>query len=206
MDRMPTFFDQLVFQAKATIFRLSRFIRDQLSSSKCGKWPLCAEVACGRLLGESKSALFDLSAPYAERVLQMGKAQNLRVAIRRLDGCLVPGQSSFSFWKQVGWPGRWRGYVRGRELRQGCLIPTIAGGLCQLSNALHDAALQAGFTIEERHAHTQVIPGSLSETGRDATLFWNYVDLRFRSAHPFQIRITMSADELIVQLWGNHDA
>jgi len=206
MDRLPTFFDQLVFQGKATVLRLARFTRDRFSCSKCRRWPLCAEVSRGRLLAESKSALFDLSAPYPERVLQMGKVQNLRLAIRKLDGCRVPGQRSFSFWKQVGWPGRLRGYVRGRELRQGCLIPTIAGGLCQLSNALYDAALKAGYTIEERHAHTQVISGSLAETGRDATIFWNYVDLRFRSIHPFQIRIMMSADELIVQLWGNHDA
>jgi vancomycin resistance protein YoaR len=91
--------------------------------------------------------------------------------------------------------------VRGRELRQGCLIPTVGGGLCQLSNALYDCALKAGLTIEERHAHTQVVPGSLAEIGRDATVFWNYVDLRFRSEHGFVLRVDLTPLELIVQLW-----
>ena len=78
-----------------------------------------------------------------------------------------------------------RGFVKGRELREGCIIPNVGGGLCQVSNALYDAALQAGHEIVERHAHTQVIAGSLAEQGRDATVFWNYVDLRFRSERPF---------------------
>ena len=204
MDRLPTFFDQVVFQSKATIFRAIRFTRENLSSSGCRRWELLSRVASGTLLAESKSDLWDLSAPHAEQVLQAGKIQNLRIASRALDGCHVPANRTFSFWKQVGWPGSIRGYVRGRELRQGCLIPTVAGGLCQLSNALHDAALKAGFTIEERHAHTQIVPGSLAETGRDATVFWNYVDLRFRAPHSFQIRIELTPDELIVQFWENH--
>ena len=68
----------------------------------------------------------------------------------------------------------------GRELREGCLVPSIGGGLCQLSNALYDAALRAGLQVVERHRHTQVVPGSLAESDRDATVFWNYRDLRLR--------------------------
>jgi hypothetical protein len=95
-----------------------------------------------------------------------------------------------------------KGYVAGRELREGCLIPSIGGGLCQLSNALYDAALRAGFEIVERHAHTQVIPGSLAESGRDATVFWNYVDLRFKSEHPFRIEAALTRDSLVVRFRG----
>ena len=102
----------------------------------------------------------------------------------------MPAHAVFSFWKQVGRTNRLKGYVAGRELREGCLIPSIGGGLCQLSNALYDAALQAGFEIVERHAHSQVIPGSLAEAGANATVFWNYVDLRFRSHHAFASKPT----------------
>jgi len=96
-----------------------------------------------------------------------------------------------------------RGYVAGRELRQGCIIPTIGGGLCQLSNALYNAALDAGFEIIERHAHTQAIDHSLTEAGRDATVFWNYVDLRFRSPLPYRIEAAMDADSLTVRFRGH---
>jgi hypothetical protein len=202
MNGNPTRADLGIFQAKATVFRAIRLCRDFASGPRrCAQAASNGNGAGDRLLAESRSPLWDTAAPYAERVLQAGKAQNLRVACRRVDGVRIPAGATFSFWKQLGPPSRWRGYVRGRELRQGCLIPTVGGGLCQLSNALYDCALRAGFTIVERHAHTQVVPGSLAETGRDATVFWNYVDLRFRPAQGVELRVDLSADELVVRAW-----
>ena len=120
-----------------------------------------------------------------------------------IDGVEIPAGEVFSFWKNVGRTTRGRGFVPGRELREGCIIPNIGGGLCQLSNALYaDAALKANFEIVERHAHTRVIAGSLAEQGRDATVFWNYVDLRFRSAQPFRIETDLTSDHLAVKFRG----
>ena len=202
MNRNPSRFDPGVFQVKATVLRVMRLGRDLVSGPKTFAASAFIEKPAGsRLIAESRSPLWDSAAPYAERVLQAGKVQNLRVAGRRLDGITVPAGRTFSFWKQVGIPSRFRGYARGRELRQGCLIPSRGGGLCQLSNALYDCALLAGFTIQERHAHTQIVPGSLAEIGRDATVFWNYVDLRFSSARNFGLRVDLTSDELIVQMW-----
>jgi glycosyltransferase involved in cell wall biosynthesis len=83
------------------------------------------------------------------------------------------------------------------------MIPSLGGGLCQLSNGLYDAALQAGFEIVERHAHSRVVPGSLAEIGRDATVFWNYVDLRFRSARGFRVEASMDAENLKIVFRGS---
>jgi hypothetical protein len=203
MKRNPTRIDLGIFQAKATVFRALRLGRDLASGPRaCPRLSVNGNGGRDQLLAESRSPLWDITAPNAERVLQAGKVQNLRVACRRLDGVLMAAGETFSFWKQVGPPGRWRGYVRGRELRQGCLIPATGGGLCQLSNALYDCALQADFTIVERHAHTHVVPGSSAAAGRDATVFWNYVDLRFRPARRIELRTDLLADELVVRMWG----
>ena len=113
----------------------------------------------------------------------------------QLKGCLASGRNWVA-------PQPEKDYVLGRELRQGCLIPSVGGGLCQLSNALYSAALDADLEIVERHAHTQVISGSLAEVGRDATVFWNYVDLRFRSLHPIQITAFLTQTDLVVQIRG----
>jgi hypothetical protein len=75
-----------------------------------------------------------------------------------------------------------------------------------LSNALYDAALQANLQIVERHAHSRVVAGSLAETGRDATVFWNYVDLRFKSTHAFRIEAELTRDDLIVRFKGEAGA
>ncbi|HVJ43854.1 MAG TPA: VanW family protein [Dongiaceae bacterium] len=95
------------------------------------------------IVGRSTTPLW-ASASSTERRLTAGKIENLRQALRRVNGLRIPAGEIFSFWRQIGRPTARRGFVTGRELREGCLIATIGGGLCQLSNALYAAALEAG--------------------------------------------------------------
>ncbi len=80
------------------------------------------------------------------------------------------------------------------------MIPAIGGGLCQLSNALYDVALAAGCEIVERHAHSRTVPGSAAAAGRDATVAWNYVDLRFSSPRELRLGVRLDSDDLVVEL------
>ena len=138
----------------------------------------------------------------AERALQLGKIQNLRIACRALDGLFIPAGAVFSFWRQVGPPLAIRGYVPGRMLREGCMVAAVGGGLCQLSNALYDVALQAGCRIVERHSHSRVVPGSAAARDRDATVAWNYVDLRFSPDRDLRLTARLDQDDLVVRLLG----
>jgi hypothetical protein len=194
---LPTRLDALAFRVKAGLFRLDR-ARRNLFDKDAVRFDVAAALAAAPVIAESKTKLWT-EANDAERPLLVGKVHNLRLALRHIDGVEIPAGRIFSFWAHVGRPTRLRGFVAGRELREGCVIPSVGGGLCQLSNALYDAALKAGFEIVERHAHTQVIPGSLAEVGRDATVFWNYVDLRFRAATGFRIEADMDADHLVLR-------
>jgi hypothetical protein len=194
---LPTRLDALAFQVKAALFRLDR-ARRNLVDRQAKRYRAGASLAAAPIVAESRTKLWT-EASDAERALLVGKIHNLRVALRRIDGVEIPAGGIFSFWAHIGRPTRLAGYVAGRELREGCVIPSVGGGLCQLSNALYDAALKAGFDIVERHAHSQVIPGSLAEIGRDATVFWNYVDLRFRSAQAFRIEADMDAEHLTLR-------
>ena len=196
---LPTFRQSLVFEGKTLLLKAWRLLKDL--SSGVRRHRKSKEFATSEILGSSVTSLWSNAHP-AEMDLTAGKVQNLREACRALDGVIVPAGEAFSFWKQLGRATKRRGYVSGRELREGCLIPTVGGGLCQISNALYDAALNSGMEIVERHAHSQVIPGSLAEQGRDATVFWNYVDLRFRSDRAFRIEARLSKDDLIVSLKG----
>jgi len=155
------------------------------------------EVGCS--VWEVRSPLWHETNRH-EKALERGKVANLRVAVQSMRRLVVPAGEVFSFWRQVGAPRRSRGFARGRELREGCLIPTVGGGLCQLSNALFQAARKAGLDVVERHAHTQAVPGSNAEQGQDATVFWNYVDLRFRASLPWSLRVEMTSSELVVQI------
>jgi len=186
---------ELCFQIRVMRQRIRRAIAD--SSSGLRRCEKMHEGPYSLVVGESRSKLWPDDRA-AEADFQKGKVHNLRIAAQELDcALLMPGQT-FSFWRQIGRATEERGYVIGRMLQQGCMIPAIGGGLCQLSNALYDAALQSGCEIVERHAHSRAVPGSEAAAGRDATVAWNYIDLRFRSRVPLLIRARVTEDELAV--------
>lgn len=191
----PSRRDETVFAVKSTLLKARRSVVD-LADARARRRPRGGSG--GDILSEVVTALYtDGSAE--ERGLQLGKVQNLRVAARAVDGVTLQTGEVFSFWAQIGRPTRAKGYVEGRELRQGCLIPTIAGGLCQLSNSLFQVAKQSGCKIVERHGHTAAIPDSPFPQGEDATVFWNYVDLRFKPQRPMTLRVRLTAEDLVVQ-------
>jgi len=194
--RIPTRLDAAVFAFKVAVLCLRRWVTDA-PRRDLKRWPASAPLPY--VWSEAVSAL-DTNGADEHHDLVLGKIQNLRVALRSIDGVQVAAGHLFSFWRQVGRARRGRGYVKGRELREGCIVPAIGGGLCQLSNALYQAALDAGLDIVERHAHSRVIPGSAAQIGRDATVFWNYVDLRFRSDEPFGISARIEDGQLHVRI------
>lgn len=135
-----------------------------------------------------------------ERELELGKVQNLRIAAASVDGIILGPGETFSFWRAAGRPAASRGYVVGRELRQGCMVPSVGGGICQLTNALSRVAHRAGMEIVERHSHTIHPPGFFIDDTTDATVFWNYIDFRFRSPHRVRVGARLTASTLIVRL------
>jgi len=183
--------------------RARRFASDVRSG--VSRWPLNGASSGGTLVAEVSTPLRAGETDPGEVRLIEGKIHNLRLAIARLDGAVVPAGGTFSFWRQLGRASRRAGYVEGRELREGCIIPSVGGGICQLSNALYAAALDAGCDIVERHAHSQLVPGSAAVRGRDATVFWNYVDLRFRPKFELTIRCELDRDRLVARFWSSHD-
>lgn len=198
--RIPTRKEAAIFRFKTALLQTRRLVQDR-TSTRVIRFPRGGTLRAAATIGKSVTPLWTETEPQ-ERVLVAGKIHNLRLAIARLNGLEIPPGEVFSFWRHVGRSTRRRGFVQGRELREGCIIPNIGGGLCQISNALYDAALQANFEIVERHRHTQVVAGSLAEHGRDATVFWNYVDLRFRSQNAFRIEVKLDTENLIVELKG----
>jgi hypothetical protein len=185
----------LLFSAKASFLRLKRLADDRPPPRK---EPTAEDGTFDQLLSEVRAPLRD--ATDANSRLTVGKIENLRRAVLAVHGIELNAGERFSFWSQVGRPTRRRGFVEGREIREGCVVPSVGGGLCQLSNALYGAALDGSVPILERHAHSRAITRS-AVVGRDATVFWNYIDFRFQTTFPLRISATLSADDLIVQFW-----
>ncbi len=187
----------LLFAFKSSVLKWRRMLMDfdepvrrHLPGDHHGDW---------KVVAEKRSALWNHDSA-EEFPLTAGKIENLRVAAERLHRVAVPAGAVWSFWKQLGRATRGRGFVNGRELREGCLVPAIGGGLCQLSGLIYQAALDAGLEVIERHGHTRVIPGSLAEQDMDATVFWNYVDLRFAGGSDWAMEVELTPSDLVVRI------
>ncbi len=126
----------------------------------------------------------------AAEEFQHNKIHNLRTAISALDGVIVgPGQV-FSFCRIVGRTTREKGYLPALTLVNDRVLPETGGGLCQISNMLYWMALHLGLDVIERHRHSyDLFPdsGRTLPFGCGATVFYNYVDLRFRNTLPFPV-------------------
>lgn len=140
------------------------------------------------------SRRFGLVGEGGDPALEAGKRHNVRLVARALHGrLLMPGEVA-SFWKMVGRLSANRGFVLGAELRAGCVVPTIGGGACLVTNALYAAALALGWRVVERHGHSLAFAGSPAVA--DATVFWPYVDLRWEPAAPCWLSVTCQDDVL----------
>ncbi len=202
---LPGRFGALWFDFRAGGFRCLRFAKNRFdrthrrhrAGSRLREAPVIAESISTLWPGKDAG-----DNALAESALALGKIENLRIARRAFDGIELSRGEVLSFWAQLGRPSRGHGFAIGRELREGCLIPSIGGGLCQLSNALYDAALKAGLEVVERHPHSQIIPGSAAARDRDATVFWNYVDLRLRAPFDLRFEVMLDAESLTVRVRG----
>ena len=150
------------------------------------------------VVAEQRSSLW-VDGRADEFILRCGKVQNLRVAARCFDGVEVAAGQTLSFWAQVGRPSAGRGFAVGREIINGCVVPTVGGGLCQLSNALAALALASGARLAERHRHSALIEAQ-AQPSEDATVAWNYVDLRIVADFSFRIEAEVGPDELLLRL------
>jgi vancomycin resistance protein VanW len=87
------------------------------------------------------------------------------------------------------------------ELRSGCAVPAIGGGLCLVSNALFTLAVEQGWQLLERHGHSM----ALGDRGAlDATVAFPYVDLRIAPRTGTAVLdVTVRGDVLVVAV--RHD-
>ncbi len=143
--------------------------------------------------------------------LQMGKVANLKIAIPKLDGLVIPAGRTFSFWDAVGRIRGSDGYVEGMLLSNGKASRGIGGGLCQLSNFLFWILIHADIEIIERHHHSvDVFPDSARTLpfGSGATIFDNYLDLKLKnvSGRPLQIKLWLTETCLKGQILSDRPA
>lgn len=137
--------------------------------------------------------------------LQHNKVINLKIASKCLNGLIVHPGETFSYWKLIGKPSKFKGYVDGVILENGRYKTGIGGGLCQLSNLIYWMALHTPMEVVEIHRHSyDVFPDSnrTQPFGSGATCVYNYRDLQIynSTSTSFQLKVYLD-DNFLFGEW-----
>jgi len=120
----------------------------------------------------------------------INRSTNLEIAARKINGTvLMPGEV-FSYNKVVGKRTVEEGYKDAKIYADGGVVDGLAGGICQISSTLYNAAVMANLEIVERRNHSY--PTSYLPAGKDATVVYGVLDLKFKNTRKYPIKITSS--------------
>ncbi len=113
---------------------------------------------------------------------------NIKITCSRINNTNVKAGEEFSFCKIVGQPNAKDGYKEAHAFVDGKLTNQIGGGNCQVSTTLYNAAKKIdGVKITERHEHGKDV--GYIEMGKDATVAYDYLDLKFENNNDFDLKL-----------------
>ncbi|MCL8025716.1 VanW family protein [Nocardioides bruguierae] len=117
---------------------------------------------------------FTTEWPHADyRNTNIGRAAEL------VDGTLLLPGETFSMNDIVGERTRENGFTEGFIISNGILVEDLGGGVSQMATTLFNAMFFAGLEDVEHKPHSFYI--SRYPIGREATVVWGALDLRFRN-------------------------
>ncbi|WP_370249607.1 VanW family protein [Nocardioides sp.] len=123
---------------------------------------------------KEKISEFTTYFPYAEyRNVNIGRAAEI------VDGTLLMPGDVFSLNKIVGERTRENGFTEGFIISNGIFATDLGGGVSQMATTTFNAAFFAGLEDVEHKPHSFYI--DRYPVGREATVAWPTVDLRFRN-------------------------
>ncbi|SFB27838.1 VanW family protein [Clostridium frigidicarnis] len=116
-----------------------------------------------------------------------GRAFNVELATKAIDGTILMPGEVFSYNGVVGERSAERGYKNAGVIIGNKVENGIGGGICQVSSTLYQAILRSGLNSVERINHS--LPVGYMTKGFDATVAWDSLDYKFKNTFDFPIYI-----------------
>lgn len=114
---------------------------------------------------------------------------NLKITSSKINGTIVKAKKEFSFYGVIGQPSSKDGYKEADAYgKNNEIIKVIGGGNCQISTTIYNAVLGVkGLEVTERHEHD--MPVAYIEDGKDSTVSYGTLDLKFKNNNDFDIKL-----------------
>ncbi len=121
------------------------------------------------------------------------RTHNITTGCKYLNSVVIKAGETFSFNNTLGPFNEAQGYTESTGFdSDGKIIKIVGGGICQVSSTLYNAALMAKLEIVERNEHSA--PVDYVAQGKDATICYPYVDLKFKNTLDSDITIKSNCD------------
>ncbi len=134
-----------------------------------------------------KVSSFTTNFPYAAyRNINLGRAAAL------VNGTVLKPGETFSLNDTVGERTAENGFTKGFIISDGVFREDFGGGVSQVATTLFNAAFFAGLEDVEHKPHSFYI--DRYPVGREATVAWGSVDLRFKNTTPYGVLIQADVD------------
>lgn len=132
----------------------------------------------------------------------VNRSGNIKIAASYVNGTVVMPGEVYSMNKTLGPRLESKGYKEAPIIINGTHVPGLAGGICQVTTTVYNAALLANFPILERRPH-QLRVGYVP-AGRDATISGDAIDMKFKNTNKFPIYIKASVNQgsITVTIYG----
>lgn len=127
---------------------------------------------------------------------------NIHRAADLIDGVLLLPGETFSLNETVGERTEANGFAKGTIIKDGRFFEDFGGGVSQVATTAFNAMFFAGLEDVEHKPHSFYI--SRYPVGREATVAWPVVDLRFRNDSPHGVLVKTSYTDrsVTVSLWS----
>lgn len=135
-------------------------------------------------------------------VANANRNTNIRIACESIDGTLLAPGEMFSLNEIVGERTVARGFKSAPVFENAKVVPGIGGGVSQVTGTLFNVAALAGLEIKEVHPHSR--PVTYLPLGRDATVAYGQLDLKFVNSteSPIYIEYTFDGRRLRATIFG----
>ena len=136
---------------------------------------------------KERVSTFTTNFPHADyRNVNLGRAAEL------VDGTLLEPGETFSLNETVGERTAENGFAKGFIIADGVYREDFGGGVSQVATTTFNAAFFAGLEDVEHKPHSFYI--DRYPVGREATVAWGAVDLKFKNTTPYGVLIKAHLD------------
>ncbi len=176
-----------------------------VETKKGGKAEIAAEVTEPEVTAEDNAYVTDLIGTYYTTFNNSDRNRNtnLSVGCNYINGTILAPGEVFSANEGLGSQTAAGGYKMAGVYNNGKVELGMAGGVCQVTTTLYNAAIMAELEIVERHPHSMTV--GYVPLGRDAAVAGTYKDLKFKNntEHPIFIEMYASGGKLVANIFGH---